>query len=256
VAVAGQEDHPVAPVNAVRLMGREDDGDPARAESAQQSHHVSRSRGIEPGGGFVQEENAWPGQELHGDAGPLALAAGQCTHRHVGPIGQVQVAQGLLDDPLRFHRGCARRQPQQGRVAERAAQGHLEVDDVVLGHVADLRVGADAGPTNDAVLPNLPGGRRLQSGEDLQQSGLPRAAAAGDGDQFTGFHRERQLVEDLPATDAPAHVDRIDTRAWSPRLRQPDGCCVACQFAHDLVSVHSRSGPVTADHRSAAATAA
>ena len=62
VAVASQEYHPVTPVDAGRLVRREDDGDSALAESAQQPHHVGRGRRIEPGGGFVEEEKAWPGQ--------------------------------------------------------------------------------------------------------------------------------------------------------------------------------------------------
>jgi len=37
------------------------------------------------------------------------------------------------------------------------------MDDVVLGHVADTGIGAEPGTANDAVVPNLPGGRRLQS---------------------------------------------------------------------------------------------
>ena len=62
VAVASEEYHPVTPVNALRLVRREHDCDPALAESAQQPHHVGRRRRIEPGGGFVEEEKAWPGQ--------------------------------------------------------------------------------------------------------------------------------------------------------------------------------------------------
>ena len=111
VAVASKEYHPVTPVDAGRLVCREDDGDPALAEPAQQTHDVGRGRRIEPGGGFVEEEEAWPGQQLHGDTGPLALAAGQRTDRHLGPISQVEVTHGLLHYPVRLSRRRARGQP-------------------------------------------------------------------------------------------------------------------------------------------------
>ena len=71
----------------------------------------------------------------------------------------------------------------------------------------------DSGTANDAVVPNLAGRRRLQSGEDLQQCGLSRSAAAGNGDQLAWFHRQRQLLQDLPRAGLPAHVDCFDSPA-------------------------------------------
>ncbi len=62
VAIASQEYHPVTPVDAGRLVRREDDRDPALAEPAQQAHDVGRGRRVEPGGGFVKEEQPRPGQ--------------------------------------------------------------------------------------------------------------------------------------------------------------------------------------------------
>jgi hypothetical protein len=62
VAIASQEYHPVALVDAGRLVRREDDRDPALGDPAQQTHHVGRGRRVEPGGGFVKKEDAWPGQ--------------------------------------------------------------------------------------------------------------------------------------------------------------------------------------------------
>jgi hypothetical protein len=80
----------------------------------------------------------------------------------------------------------------------------------------------------------------LQSREDLQQRGLPGSAAAGDGDQFARFHREREIVKDLPPTDAPADFDRIDARAALRFIVEPlHRGCAACQFAHGLISVLS-----------------
>ena len=87
------------------------------------------------------------------------------------------------------------------------------MDDVVLGHIADAGIGVEPGTANDAVVPNLPGGRRLQSGEDLQQCGLTCATATRNGDQLARFDRQRQVLKDLPRANIPAHVDRIDPPA-------------------------------------------
>jgi hypothetical protein len=93
------------------------------------------------------------------------------------------------------------------------------MDDVVLGDVADARTPADLGTANDTVVANFSRRRRLLSSENFQQGGLSCSAATGDGNQLTRFHSQRQLLENLPCADTPAHVDCFDP----PTLR-----CFAC----------------------------
>jgi hypothetical protein len=71
-------------------------------------------------------------------------------------------------------------------------------------------VAAEACATKDTVVPNLTGRRWLQSREDLEQGGLARTAAAGNGDQLAWFDRQRQLLEDLPRADMSIDAHRID----------------------------------------------
>ena len=61
--------------------------------------------GSRPGGRLVEEEGAGPGQELDGDADPLALAAAERTDPHRGAVEEVEGLQGVLRRRRRWRRG-------------------------------------------------------------------------------------------------------------------------------------------------------
>ena len=79
--------------------------------------------------------------------------------------------------------------------------------------VTDAGIPADPGTANDTVVPNLAGRRWLLSGKDLQQCGLSRSAATGNGDELAWFHGQRQLLKDLPRADLPVHIHCFDPPA-------------------------------------------
>ncbi len=54
-----------------------DDGAAGVGKAAEQFHELEFRGGIETGGGFVEEENAWPREQLDADADALPLAAGE-----------------------------------------------------------------------------------------------------------------------------------------------------------------------------------
>jgi hypothetical protein len=100
VAVAGEEHDPIAALEVGGLVGGQHDGDAPAGEPAQQSHDVGRGRGVEPGGGLVEEQHAGVREQFGGDAGPLALAARQGAHGDRGPVGQVESVERLVDQPV------------------------------------------------------------------------------------------------------------------------------------------------------------
>ena len=144
---------------------------------------------IEPRGRLVEEQHLGVGEQLHRDRRPLALAARQRAHPDVGPGRQIQPGERLVDGPLELRAGPG--QAQAGGVQQRAAEGELSMDDVVLGDDADpagagqgvggRAVGADAGRA---------AGRPAHPGHDVEQGGLAGAASAGDGRELPGGERQ------------------------------------------------------------------
>ncbi len=79
----------------------------------------------------------WIGEQLGGDAGPLALPATQRADPDVGEIGEANRLDRLADGSVDLGRARRRGQPQPRRVPERALERQVEMDDVVLRHVAE-----------------------------------------------------------------------------------------------------------------------
>ena len=223
VTIPGQEDHLVTPVDSRRLVGSEDDRDPSAGQLAQQSHDLRRRRRIQARGGFIQEEGAWPGEQLDRDAGALALTTRQHPDRDITPVGQVQLAQYLIDHSVGLPGRRARGQPESRRVLERAPQRHFAMDDVILRDVADARVARGGGIDPSAVVPDLAGRGCPQPRENLEQGGLSRSAATCDSNQLTRLDGEGHLVQDLTFPGVLADTGHVDASPdGSPRL-QPQG---------------------------------
>ena len=90
------------------------------------------------------------------------------------------------------------------------------MDDVVLRDEADLGVGAVR--HGGAVVQHGTRRGQPQPGDDLEQRGLAGAATADERAQLAGRHRERHLVQELPAAGAAGHGEHIDGHAGGRRL--------------------------------------
>ena len=210
VTVSGQEDHLVTLVDGRRLVGSEHDRNPPAGEPAQQPHDLRRRRRVQTRGGFIEKEGAGPGKQFDRDAGALALPPRQHPDRDITPIGQVQLAQYVIDHSIGLRGRRARRQTKSRRILERAPQRHFAVDDVILRHVADARVAGGAGIDPDTVVRDLAGRGRPQPREDLEQGGLSGSAAARKSNQLTRLDGEGHLVEDLALPGVLADTDHVD----------------------------------------------
>ena len=146
----------------------------------------------------------------------------------VRPDGVDRVTDRVVD----LGRGRRRREPQPRRVAERASERQVGMDDVVLRHVAEHAAERpQVGVQVDAVEAHRPRGRRGDAGDRLQQRRLAGAARTDDRDELTSRERERHGVEerqlasvadpDPPGqlVDVDADTPGGDAGAGSSRLR-------------------------------------
>ena len=120
----------------LRLVDRVDDG--ARCgERAQLGAERQRRDAVEAAGGLVEEQQLGGGDQLHGDAEPLALATGQPLLQGAAHDGVARVRQAHLHhDVLHLHQllclGQLLLEPQVCRVHERLKRGEVAVEEVVL----------------------------------------------------------------------------------------------------------------------------
>ena len=110
----------------------------------------------------------------------------------------------LVDRPVHRRGRRARREPELCGVAERPDKRQVPMDDVVLGHVADVR------PVVGSCDAHLARRRRPDADHGLEQRRLPRPAAADDRDDLASRHRERDVVQCRAAPDALRHAEHLD----------------------------------------------
>ena len=174
-------------------------------EPAQAGDQLRARDRVQPGRRLVEEEDVRIGEQLGGDAGPLALAAAQRADSDLGLIGQVHGLEGVTDRAVDLGRAGRRREPQLRGVAERASERQIGVDDVVLRDVAEHAAERPhVGVQVHAIEAHRPRRRRGDAGDGLQQRGLAGAAGPDDGDELTGRHRERHGVEERQLA-SPTH---------------------------------------------------
>jgi len=132
----GQERNIGALGNIRRGMRDQHHRAPGIGQPAQRVHHLLFQPGIQARGGFVQEEQPRPGQQLLRDAHPLALAAAEpadllglvSRHLHFG--------QGVVHPLLDLVR-CGIGQAHLGCIGQGIPHDQAVVDDVVLRDIAE-----------------------------------------------------------------------------------------------------------------------
>ena len=70
--------------------------------------HLSDQFRIERGGGFVEQQDAWPGSEGAGDRHSLLLAAGQMAGQRIGAMRQTDPLQQFARPLVRGRRAASR----------------------------------------------------------------------------------------------------------------------------------------------------
>ncbi len=170
---------------------------------------------VEAGGGLVEEEHARPDEQFGADGHPLALAAAQLMDGLIAHRLQPERLDGGVHQGRPLLVAQVRGQAEQGGVGQAAGHGQLRVEDVVLGHVAD--VVAQHGPgrgQGGAVDQHRAPVRPGDADQRLQQAGLAGAAGPEDADELARGHGQGEVVEQRPAAVAvPAEADAFQADA-------------------------------------------
>ena len=193
---------------------------------------------VERGGGLVEQQDGRVGQLGAGQRDELALAGRQVAAAF-GDL--VVVAAGQPGDHVvragrpgrRLDLGVAGVRPGvRDRVPDRAGeQVRLLRDDAELVPVAGQVVVADVG----AVDQDLPAGRVVEPGDELDQRGLARAGLADQGDGLARLDGEADPVQRVVVASlavAEVHVAQLDPAAQAagpdrPRRRAAWRCRAA-----------------------------
>ena len=155
--------------------------------------------GVHRTGGFVQDEDARIADQGPGDRNALALAAREpaaaLAHFSVVPVREVH------DKPVRIGRARHRDDLLAGgfRPAVRDVLGDAAMEEQrLLQHDADLRpqLLLQGLLEGDAVDENLAVRSVVEPRDQVDQSGLARAAGPHDADHLARLHLEADLVED------------------------------------------------------------
>ena len=138
--------------------------------------------------------------------------------RTADAVEEVEGLQGVLHGAVDGV-GPVVRQAEAGGVAQRRLDGQVPVDDVVLGHVADQRPEAPAVLGDvEPVVADRPVRGGVDTGQGVEEGGLPGPAGADDAHDLAGFDRQRDVVED-PGS-APEHACEtggLHVEATAPR---------------------------------------
>ena len=200
LAARHQDQEPVADAQVGDAMRDHDDRPAVLGQPGHHLHHGLVQPGVQAGGGLVEEQQRRLCEQLERDVDALLLAAGQRRCACLGMLRERQLAQHLVDPAGSLGRARVPREPELGRVPQRAARGQLGVQDVVLGHQADpvaqLRV---VGVQVAAVVEDHACGGRPHSGQGAEQGRLPGPARPDHAEQAALREREADVVEEYLA---------------------------------------------------------
>ena len=100
-------------------------------------HDLFFRRRIETRGRFVQKDHRGLGHQFDCDRNPLSLAAGKLGHRNVATFRESGHIHHFIHDLIDLSARHIARQTEPRHIIERAIDGQLTMNDVVLRHVAD-----------------------------------------------------------------------------------------------------------------------
>ena len=199
-------------------MGGEHHDVAAVGDAFQQDHHLAVGAGVEAAGGFVQKVEQRLGDQFLGHVHPFALAAADApafrgADQHVAARLEVQV----LDDALDL--GCALLLGKAVAQAQRFLHREFAVDDVVLGHIADLAFeGLGIFVHGKVVQAHHAAGGLVIAVEHQHQGGFAAAGGAHQADELAGLEAEGDVVDERFFRHAVAEVLGHEAEFLGPEL--------------------------------------
>jgi hypothetical protein len=196
-------------VDILHDVGRAEDGAAAVREVAKEFHELEFRGRIEAGGGFVEKEDGGAGEEFHGDADALALAAGEIADAGAGALTEAELGDGLEDELAELEGGRAAGKAETGGEIEGLGDGEFGMDDLGLGDEAPV-ICATARGDVDAIDHDRAGGGRSEAREYGEEGGFAGAAGPNDAYETCWSDIEGDGIEDVAATGGAADIAGVD----------------------------------------------
>ena len=216
--IGGQHMHPLCQNKSFfHVVGDQQHCQPsASPEVEEKILHRFANLQIQGTEGFIQQQDAGIGGKSTGNGHPLLHTAGEFARQFCGGVTEAyhlqEIGRSLLDFP-RFH---ALKSHAEGNVLRGVQPG---IEAVFLKHHAPVwsRAGYGGAVDSDAATARL-----IQAGDQAEDRALPGSRAAHQGHEVSGFHGERQAIEDqlLPETLAEV-VDDEFHGLHSPLAAEP-----------------------------------
>ena len=205
------------------VVGAEQHGQPAGGQPLDQRPHVADAGGVEAVGGLVEHQQPGLAQQAGRDAEALAHAVGVAADLAVGPVGQVDDLQDLLEQP-----------GPDAAVEEREAlevlpAGQVGVEAGALDEAGDAVQHADAGVGPGLVEdPDRAGVGPDQAEEHPQERRLAGAVGPEDPVDLARGHADGDVVDGADRPEGLGHAHGVDGQ-WlchaadgrSPTVKRP-----------------------------------
>jgi hypothetical protein len=197
-------------------VGGEQDGHPlALRQSADLLPHRGPDLRVQPGRGLVEEEDAGPVDEAHGDAQPALHPARVALRDAVGGLGEAEPPEQLIDPWIEM---LAAQSVELALKLQVLPAGGLFVDAGLLSDDAD-RLADPLGLVEDAEAADSRRARvRVREGrEDLDRGGLTGAVRSEQPEDRAGRDADAEPVECLRLRGIGLlQADRLDLDGGQP----------------------------------------
>ena len=229
LAARRQQQHLIADVEVGEGVGDHQHHATGVGQLPQHRHDLPVQRGVQAGGGLVEDQQRRPGQQFERHRRALALPAGQLVDPGVEVLGHLELFENLGDDLFAVGLRGVRRQPQLGGVHQGLPDGELAVHHVVLRDHADSASQRGVfGVDVVAFEADRAGCRMGVTGDQSRERRLACTRRSDDGRQHARSRGQRDVVQQcLVALDGPRDAVHFEAagRGSRPRSRCGGPAC-------------------------------
>jgi hypothetical protein len=217
-AVVEHDDVVSQAVGFVEVLGGEHDGGAGRRQLGDDVPQAGPGGGVEPGGGFVQEQHRWRADQAGGQIDPAAGPAGQLTNPLAGEVAEVEP----VDEFAGLAASARAEATEAADQLEVLPSGEKLVQPRVLTSDPDAAAHLVGGRDDVEPVDHHPTGCGAnEGGEDADEGGLAGAVVAehpergaATGLQVDAVERPRRPVGDVEILDedgggGPAHAPQL-----------------------------------------------
>ena len=205
-ATLGHEAHVIALADVRGGVRHEDNRVSSVGQMAQREHHLLLQTGVQPGGGFIEEEQARLGEQLDGDTDSFALSSTE-TADCLAPLpDHLHLLQHEIDSLLDLRCRRIGREPELGGVAKDLLDTQLPVDDVILWDVSDRRAVEVEVAVEVVSIDEHPSLGTIAPVERTQEGRFPSSAGTHQRDELARKHCEAGIAQDALALVLAAYV--------------------------------------------------